>query len=146
VSPGLVPSMDRITSGSRCTSRGSRASIARATAFVIRSKPGVPPQLLAFARTPDEAEASRWQFLARRTSNAHTPGARVRARVVDPDAYAMSFWYDCALIVLLSEPYGIDFVRHRCRQVARELVHLLPMLDPDPEAPAAIRRRPPTLS
>jgi len=65
--------------------------------------------------------------------------------IVDPDAYAMSFWYDCALIVFLAEPYGIDFVRHRCRQVARELANLLPMLEPDPDAPAAIRRRPPTL-
>jgi hypothetical protein len=47
--------------------------------------------------------------------------------------------------VLLSEPYAIDFVRHRCRQVARELANLLPLLDPDPETPAVIRRRPPTL-
>ena len=65
--------------------------------------------------------------------------------MVDPDAYAMSFWYDAALVVLLVEPYAIDFVRHRCRQVARELANLLPLLEPDPEAPAAIRRRPPTL-
>ncbi len=144
VSPGLVPSKDRVTERIAMYLQGL-ASIDRASnAFVIRSKPGAPPQLLASARTPDEAEASRWQFLARRTSNAHTPGSSY-GEVVDPDAYAMSFWYDCALIVLLSEPYGIDFVRHRCRQVARELVNLLPMLDPDPEAPAAIRRRPPTL-
>jgi hypothetical protein len=38
----------------------------------------------------------------------------------------------------------VDFVRHRARQVARELSNLLPLLEPDPEAPAAIRRRPPT--
>jgi hypothetical protein len=48
------------------------------------------------------------------------------------------------LIVLLSEPYALDFVRHRSRHVAREIANLLPLLEPDPETPAAIRRRPPT--
>ena len=56
----------------------------------------------------------------------------------------MSFWYDAALVVLLVEPYAVDFVRHRCKQVARELSVLMPLLDPEPDAPAAIRRRPPT--
>ena len=56
----------------------------------------------------------------------------------------MSFWYDAALVILLIEPYAVDFIRHRARQVARELSNLLPLLDPDPEIPAAIRRRPPT--
>ena len=89
-------------------------------------------------------EASRWPFLARRTLHTHAPGSSY-GEILDPDAYAMSFWYDCALIVLVREGYGVDFLRHRCRQVARELTNLLPMLDPDPETPAAIRRRPPTL-
>jgi len=56
----------------------------------------------------------------------------------------MSFWYDAALVILLAEPYAVDFIRHRARQVARELVNLLPLLEPDPQAPAAMRRRPPT--
>jgi hypothetical protein len=99
-------------------------------------------QLVAAARPPDELEASRWPFLARRALATHAPGSS-HGEVVDPDAYAMSFWYDAALVVLLTEPYGVDFVRHRCRQVARELANLLPLLEPDPEAPAAIRRRPP---
>ena len=46
------------------------------------------------------------------------------------------------LILLLTEPYATDFVRHRCRQVSRELCNLLPLLEPDPEAPAAIGPRP----
>src|SRR5690349_10787286 len=62
--------------------------------------------------------------------------------VVDPDAYAMSFWYNAALIVLLAEPYALDFVRYRARQVARELAHLLPLLEPDPDTPVAIGRPP----
>jgi hypothetical protein len=54
----------------------------------------------------------------------------------------MSFWFDAALVVLLTEPYAVDFVRHRSRQVARELANLLPLLEPDPDEPAAIRRPP----
>jgi hypothetical protein len=101
-------------------------------------------QLVAAARPPDELGAARWPFLARRALAAHAPGSS-HGEVIDPDAYAMSFWYDAALVVLLTEPYGVDFVRHRCRQVARELANLLPFLEPDPGAPAAMRRRPPTM-
>jgi hypothetical protein len=54
----------------------------------------------------------------------------------------MSFWYDATLVVLLAEPYARDFVRHRARGVAREIANLLPLLEPDPEIPAAIRRPP----
>ncbi|MDB4964148.1 MAG: hypothetical protein JWP01_4147 [Myxococcales bacterium] len=144
VSPGVLPSQDRVTDRIGTYLIGL-ANIDRASnAFVTRSKHGNPPALIACARTPDEMESSRWPFLARRALTTHAPNSSY-GEVIDPDAYAMSFWYDCALIVLLSEPYGIDFVRHRCRQVARELVNLLPMLDPDPESPAAIRRRPPTI-
>jgi hypothetical protein len=101
-------------------------------------------QLVGSAKPADEIEQSRWPFLARRALSTHAPGSS-HGEVVDPDAYAMSFWYDASLVVLLTEPYSIDFVRHRCKQVARELANLLPLLEPDPEAPAAIRRRPPTL-
>jgi hypothetical protein len=109
-----------------------------ANAFVTRNG-----KLVASAREPSEVESSRWQFLARRVLGVHAPGSS-HGDIVDPDAYAMTFWYDAALVVLLAEPYAVDFVRHRCRQVARELCNLLPMLDPDPEAPAAIRPRRPT--
>ena len=113
------------------------ASIDRGTnAFVTKGT-----QLIASARPPDDVEGSRWPFLARRALSTHAPGSS-HGEVIDPDAYAMSFWYDAALVVLLAEPYAIDFVRHRCRQVARELCILLPLLDPDPEAPAAIGPRP----
>src|SRR5205814_2086081 len=97
--------------------------------------------LIASAHVPDEMADSRWPFLARRALATHAPGSS-HGEVVDPDAYAMSFWYDASLVILLAEPYAIDFVRHRCRQVARELCNLLPLLEPDPEAPAAIGPRP----
>ncbi len=113
------------------------ASIDRASnAFVTRGT-----QLIASAKPPDEQEASRWQFLARRTLSTKVPGSS-HGEIIDPDAFAMSFWYDAALVVLLAEPYATDFVRHRARQVARELCNLLPMLEPDPDAPAAIGPRP----
>lgn len=113
------------------------ASIDRATnAFVTKGT-----QLIAAARTPDDLEATRWPFLARRVLANHAPNSS-HGEIVDPDAYAMSFWYDATLVVLLDEPYAIDFVRHRCKHVSRELCNLLPMLDPDPDAPAAIGPRP----
>jgi len=137
VSPGS-PSQGRVAERIETYLR-ALAGIDRATnAFVIRGT-----QLIAAAREPDELETTRWPFLARRALASHAPHSS-HGEVVDPDAYAMSFWYDAALVVLLVEPYAVDFVRHRTRQVARELTNLLPLLEPDPEAPAAIRR-PPTV-
>ncbi len=137
--PGVVASGERVTDKIEVFLR-ALASIDRATnAFVT-----LGTKLIASARPADDNEASRWQFLARRALATHAPGSS-HGEIVDPDAYAMSFWYDAALVVLLAEPYALDFVRHRCRNVARELSVLLPLLDPEPEAPAAIRRRPPTL-
>jgi hypothetical protein len=139
VQPGGVPSSDRITQRIGHFLRGL-ASVDRATnAFCTRGT-----TLIAAARAPDELEGSRWPFLARRALATHAPGSS-HGEVIDPDAYAMSFWYDASLVVLLAEPYGVDFVRHRCRAVARELANLIPLLEPDPAAPAAMRRRPPTM-
>jgi hypothetical protein len=138
IAPGTVPTSDLVAERIRTYLR-ALATIDRAqNAFVTRGA-----QLLASARDPDEHEASRLQFLARRALATHAPGSS-HGEVIDPDAYAMSFYYDATLVVLLAEPYATDFVRHRCRQVARELVHLLPLLEPDPETPLAARRRPPT--
>ena len=139
VAPGVTePAGPRVMDRIETYLRGL-ANIDRATnAFVTRGA-----QLVAAARVPDENESSRWEFLVRRALATHAPGSS-HGEVVDPDAYAMSFWYDATLVVLLQEPFALDFVRHRCRQVARELCVLLPLLDPDPEAPAAIRPRSPT--
>lgn len=136
VSPGVLPAGGKVIERIESLLQ-ALAGIDRATnAFVTKGS-----QLVAAARPPDELEASRWPFLARRALATHAPGSS-HGEVVDPDAYAMSFWYDASLVILLAEPYGVDFVRHRCRQVARELCNLLPLLDPEPEAPAAIGPRP----
>ena len=138
VAPGAVPPGPRVMDRIEGYMKGL-AGIDRATnAFVTRGA-----TLIAAARVPDEHESSRLAFLARRALATHAPGSS-HGEVVDPDAYAMSFWYDATLVILLAEPFALDFVRHRCRQVSRELCVLLPLLDPDPEAPAAIRPRTPT--
>jgi hypothetical protein len=137
VAPGAQPTADRIADRIAGYLRGLAAVDRASNAFVTRGT-----QLIAAARTPDELEATRWPFLARRALANHAPHSS-HGEVVDPDAYAMSFWYDAALVILLVEPFAVDFVRHRARQVARELANLLPLLEPDPEAPAAIRRPPP---
>ena len=133
---GAVPSgtrvIDRIEAYLRALASIDRAS----NAIVARGT-----QLIAAARAPDEAQDARWAFLVRRALATKEPGSS-HGEIVDPDAYAMTFWYDAVLVVLLAEPYAVDFVRHRCKQVARELCNLLPLLDPDPEAPAAIGPRP----
>lgn len=139
VAPGSAPTSDRVTVQIESYMKGLAGIDRASNAFVTRGT-----QLIACAKPADELEDSRWPFLARRALATHAPNSS-HGEVVDPDAYAMSFWYDAALVVLLTEPYALDFVRHRCRQVARELANLLPLLDPDPESPAAIRRRPPTL-
>jgi hypothetical protein len=127
--------IERITTYLVALSQIDRAS----NAFLTRDG-----KVVATARTASENESSRLQFLARRVLATHAPNSS-HGEIADPDAFAMSFWYDAALVVLLDEPYALDFVRHRCRQVARELAGLMPLLDPEPDAPAAVRRRPPTL-
>jgi hypothetical protein len=136
VAPGSIPSGTRVIDRIDAYVRGLGSIDRASNAFVVRGT-----QLIAAARVPDELASARWTFLARRALSTHAPGSS-HGEVVDPDAYAMSFWYDAALVVLLAEPYALDFVRHRCRQVARELCILLPLLEPDPEAPAAIGPRP----
>jgi hypothetical protein len=139
VAPGGLPTSERIADRIAGYLRALAAIERAGNAFVTRRT-----QLVAAARTPDEHEATRWPFLARRALASHAPHSS-HGEVIDPDAYAMSFWYDAALIILLAEPYALDFVRHRARQVARELANLLPLLEPDPGVPAAVRRRPPTI-
>ena len=136
VTPGAVATGGRVLDRIH-TYMEALASIDRATnAFVTKGT-----HLITSARPPQDMEGTRWPFLARRALSSNAPGSS-HGEIVDPDAYAMSFWYDATLVVLLDEPYALDFVRHRCRQVARELCNLLPLLEPDPEAPAAIGPRP----
>lgn len=99
-------------------------------------------KVLCSAAPLDEAQTSRVVFLARRALAASGPQSS-QAEILDPDAYAMTFYYGAVLVVTVDAPYAADFLRHRCRQVARELALLLPSLEPDPASPAAVRPVPP---
>lgn len=96
----------------------------------------VDHRMIAWAATPDALDEARWPLIERRASAAAHPGETSHGEIVDPDVYAVTFWYGAALIVYFAGPYGVDFVRHRARLVTRELSLLLPLLDPDPTAPA----------
>jgi hypothetical protein len=97
--------------------------------------------VLAAGRPPTELETARSQFILRRVAAAREPGSS-HGELADPDFYAVEFWYGAALVLYLQQPYALDFIRFRCRQVTRELAHLLPMLEPEPPSPAAIRPPP----
>jgi hypothetical protein len=71
--------------------------------------------------------------------HANRPSGSSHGEFKGEDFLALGFWYDAIVLVTASIGYAEDFVRHRCRLVARELSVLLPMLVPEPPAPAAIR-------
>ena len=96
--------------------------------------------LIASAKPPGDLEGSRWPFLARRVMQTHAPGSS-HGEIVDPDAYAMTFWYDAALVILLDEPYAIDFVRHRAE--AGRARALEPLADSRARSLGACRDPPP---
>jgi hypothetical protein len=96
----------------------------------------VDHRMIAWAHTPEALDEARWPLLERRAHAAAHPGESSHGELADPDAYAVTFWYGAALIVYFGGPYGVDFIRHRARLVTRELALLLPLLDPDPNAPA----------
>jgi hypothetical protein len=131
IAPGAQPASGKVAERIEAFMKGLAMIDRASNAFVTLGN-----KLVSAARSPDDLEGTRWPFLARRALATHAPGSS-HGEVVDPDAFAMSFWYDAVLVILLDEPYAVDFVRHRCRQVARELCNLLPLLEPDPDAPAA---------
>jgi hypothetical protein len=97
----------------------------------------VEHRIIAWAHPPEPLDEARWPLLERRAQAAAHPGESSHGELADADAYAVTFWYGAALIVYFAGPYGVDFVRHRARLVTREMTLLLPLLDPDPNAPAA---------
>lgn len=99
--------------------------------------------IVGAAHAPSELEHSRAELLVRRAQAGARAAGHTHGDLTDPDAYVLTFWLSAALVVYFSGPYSIDFIRHRARAVARELAELLPELEPDPAAPAAVLRPPP---
>lgn len=105
----------------------------------------VANEIVVAARPPTELEIGRAELLVRRAEAAARAQRLGHADLADPDAFVLTFWHRAALIVYFADAYAVDFVRHRARQVARELSRLLPELEPDPAAPAVLLP-PPTLT
>lgn len=131
--PPQIASADRVLARVQAFLRALASAVAGENAVLWRRG-----KVLAGAAPLDEVSASRAGFLARRALAAAGPHSS-QAEIIDPDAYAMTFYYGAVLVVTVQAPYAVDFLRHRCRQVARELALLLPSLEPDPAAPAAVR-------
>ena len=104
----------------------------------------VQGDIVVAARPPTELEASRAELLVRRAEAAARAQRVGHTDLADADAFVLTFWHRAALIVYFADAYAVDFVRHRARQVARELARLLPELEPDPAAPAGALLPPPT--
>lgn len=102
----------------------------------------VDGDLVASAQAPTELEFDRADLLVRRAQAAARARGTGHADLADPDAFVLTFWHRAALVIYFADAYAVDFVRHRSRQVARELALLLPELDPEPAVPAAIRPPP----
>ena len=97
--------------------------------------------VLASGRPLEALEEARWPFIVRRVATTRGSGSS-HGELADPDFYAVEFWYGATLVLYVRSPYALDFLRFRCRQVTRELAHLLPLLEPEPPVPAAIRPPP----
>jgi hypothetical protein len=93
-------------------------------------------QLIACAYPLEEMDESRLDLLMRQLDlAAEKKVGSDHGELIHDELYAQSFWYGAGLFCFASKPYAVDFVRHRCKLVARELVHLLTMLDDDPDKP-----------
>lgn len=106
---------------------GARAAVVLLRGQVQVATPGL-----------DASDELRLPLLARRVEAAPRPAREL----ADADVFVLGFWHRAALAVFFAGDYPVDFVRHRCRLVARELVELLPDLDPEPDRPAATAPRP----
>ena len=98
-------------------------------------------ELICASPEPTDLVRSRCEFIVRQVAAQPSAGSS-HGEVRGDDFYAASFWYGATLILLLDGPVADDFVRHRARMVMRELVLLLPELEPSPDAPAALAPRP----
>lgn len=95
--------------------------------------------LVASAFTISEIDESRLELLLRQLDVASDSAVgSTHGQLARPDVFALSFWYGAALIGFADNLYAEDFVRHRFKQVARELAHLLAMLDGDPDTPVKV--------
>ena len=94
-------------------------------------------RLIASAKALEEFEEAQLDLLNRQLDRvSQSAVGTAHGELVRPGLYARSFWYGAALIGFTRDEYSEDFVRHRSKMVAKELGHLLAMLDDGPDKPA----------
>jgi len=95
---------------------------------------------VASASPLDELLRDRLHFLTRLVAAEadKNKGKSSHAEVAGEDYFASSFYFGAYLVTFFDGPYSIDFVRHRSKQVRRELTHLLELLDEGPPDPASV--------
>ncbi len=99
--------------------------------------------LIASAYPLNDVDESRLDLLLRQLDVAREKQVGSdHGELIRPDLYAHSFWFGAALFGFAETAYAEDFVRHRFKHVARELAHLLAMLDGDPDAPVQVAPMP----
>lgn len=110
------------------------AEVARCTNVLVARG----TDLVAAAREPTDLERARIAFAVKRVeADADRRDGTSHGEVVGDDLYVRSFYFDASLVAYFDGPWGLDFVRHRARQVCRELAHLLAMLEPTPPSDTA---------
>jgi hypothetical protein len=104
-------------------------------------------RVLASAHPLGELHRAQIPFTVRRVAveadrrrGASPPSSH--GELVGEDFYALGFWYGGCLVGFFSRAYSADFVRHRARLVARELSHLLSLLDEPSHDPVQSAPRP----
>jgi hypothetical protein len=101
-------------------------------------------RVLASAHPLGELHRAQIPFTVRRVAVEadRRRGTSSHGELVGEDFYALGFWYGGCLVGFFSRAYSADFVRHRARLVARELSHLLSLLDEPSHDPAQTAPRP----
>ncbi len=131
---GEVPSRGRVIARIQAYLCGLAGSSRARNAIVTEHG-----EIVTAANDALELDSERLPFALKRVeANAATRDGTSFGEIVGDDFYARSFWHGAGLVLFFDGPWAPDFVRHRCRQVCRELGHLLASLDPPPAAPASI--------
>jgi hypothetical protein len=101
-------------------------------------------QAVASAGLLGDLERARLAFTQRRVAAEaeRLKGRSSHADIAGDDFYAVSFFYDACLVCYFDSAFSLDFVRHRSRQVTRELSQLFSLLDDPDLDPIQVAPRP----
>ncbi|MBT8491638.1 MAG: hypothetical protein KJO07_01150 [Deltaproteobacteria bacterium] len=96
-------------------------------------------ELVASSSPLTELQSERLAFTVKLAdAEAQKAEGSSHAVLFGEDYFVATFYYDAALVAYTSRPAAPDFVRHHAKQLTRELVHLLELLDDNPPDPAHV--------